>query len=461
MAQDTQDARINQLLRKIIVKPFRIICVSEALFLSNKVWPNRDLAILRELGIGAIVNLTEDYAYVAPPGIACLASAFPDGGYAAPEQLREIYSFIKRHRGRGNVLVHCSAGVSRSAGIVAGQLMLDDPAITWDQAVDMLNARQSVWVSVETRDSVLTYLFGGRVEPARELHPDDAEVLRRVEYAVATALPEVRSISWNTRGYVTDGGRVAGIGLCGLDLAKLPAAVLSLHQLRELWLLDNRIEELPGEVGSLRELRTMNLSGNHLTALPASIGELSHLRELNVARNRLHAIPDTVGRLAELKRLYLHECAIEVLPQVLGGLCSLEELYVQNNRLRRIPDGIGDLSRLRRLALDCNELDTLPASIDRLSQLTALNVARNRLTALPDEWGGLASLDNFNISSNRLDNLPRGITALACLRRLNIALNPFIDLPGDVERWLGGLRHRGCFVIREGCENTMAKSAAG
>lgn len=440
------------------MKPFSIVRVSEALYLSNKVWPDRDLEKLRELGIGVIVNLAEDHTYTAPPGIACLARTFPDGAYAAPELLREIYGFIGRHRGRGNVLVHCSAGVSRSAGILAGQLMLDEPALTWEQALDVLNAQRCVWVSVETRDSVLAYLFGGRVESERELHPKDAEGLRRISHAVAAALPEVRSIAWNTRGYTSDGGRVTGVGLYGCDKEELPSEVFLLDEIRELWLCDNRIGELPAEVSAMRNLRTLNLSGNRLSALPAAIGELSRLRELNVARNRLSTIPETVRRLGALERLFLHECAIEVLPDVLGGLQSLQELYVQNNRLHGIPHDIGDLARLRRLALDGNQIDALPASVGRLSRLTALNLARNRLAALPDEWGGLASLDNFNTSGNRLESLPPGITALAGLRRLNIALNRFTALPPDVERWIEERRDRGCIVIREGFGSAGRKS---
>ena len=49
------------------MKPFNIIHLSGSLYVSNKVWLERDLAVLCQHGIEAIVNLVEDHTYDVPP----------------------------------------------------------------------------------------------------------------------------------------------------------------------------------------------------------------------------------------------------------------------------------------------------------------------------------------------------------------------------------------------------------
>ncbi len=433
------------------MKPFNMDLVSESLYVSNKVWLVRDLAILSQHEIKAIVNLVEDHIYDVPPPMVCLNCSFSDGAHVTPDQLREIYSFIDLHLQRTNVLAHCSAGVSRSVGIVIGQLMRENPDWTWEKALGVVNGKRAVWVSVETHESVLAYLSGRAAPPPpSKIRDCDAETLRQLQTVCGIRLREVHSIGWDTRGYVVEDGRVTGIGLYALDLAVIPKEIHRLTMMRDLYLCDNRLEDLPGGIAELGNLRTLNLSGNRLISLPDEIGELAHLHILNVACNQLKAIPDGgIQKLSALDRLYLHENCITSLPEGLGDLANITELYLQNNRLVRLPAYMSSLSRLRQFAVNGNEIRALPDSICNLPHLTTLNLSKNHMVVLPSDLGRLIELDNLNISSNRLRTLPKSIEALYKLRRLNIALNRFGDLPSGVERWLEELRDRGCIVIRE------------
>ena len=431
------------------MKPFSIIHVSGPLYLSNKVWLERDLEILRQHGIGAIVNLLQEHTYDVPPPMVCLNCGFPDSAYVIPDQLQEIYSFIDLHRRRTSILVHCSAGVSRSVGIIVGQLMRENLGWRWEKALGLVSEKRSVWVSVETRESVLAYLKGrAALSSPSELRECDADTLRQLETICGIRLQEVPAIGWNTRGYVVDDGRIVGLGLYAMDLTVFPKMIHRLTMMMDLYICDNRLEALPGDVAELGHLRTLNLSGNRLTSLPTEIGELARLRVLNAANNRLNRIPSEIQKLRELEYLYLHENSIVSLPESFGDLAGITELYLQNNRLVRLPANMGSLSRLRQLAVNGNEISTLPSTIFRLPYLTALNLSKNHMAVLPSELGRLGELDNLNVSSNRLETLPSSIVSLQKLRRLNIAFNRFSGLPATVEQWLEELLDKGCIVMR-------------
>jgi hypothetical protein len=433
------------------MKPFTIIPVTDSLYLSNKVWLERDLDVICQNGIGAIVNLVEDHSYAVPQPLVCLNCGFPDSTHITTRQLDDIYAFIDLHQPRSRVLVHCSAGVSRSAGIVIGQLMRENPTWTWQEAFEVVNAKRSIWVSAETRESVLAYLAGSATPlPASEIHGDDAQALQQVQRVCGVRLEQVRAIGWNTRGYVIESDRVVGLGLYDLGLESLPPAVYQLAKLRYLSLCDNHLEELSGEIVELGMVQNLNLSGNRLISLPGEIGELSRIEVIHASGNRLELIPDSIQKLSGLTRLYLHKNCLIRLPEIFGELANLTELYLQNNRLVHLPESIGSLQSLQWFSAYANQIEELPASMGNLSQLVAVSLAQNRIAALPEALGRLSQLDNLNINSNQLKSLPSSLVALKKLRRLNIAYNPLDPLPASLERWLQDLRDRGCIVIRSG-----------
>jgi Leucine-rich repeat (LRR) protein len=433
------------------MKPFHVVHVDGPLYLSNKVWLERDLPTLRQYEIGAIVNLVEDHTYSLPPTIACLERGFPDGVHVSCEILRDIFGFIDEHQTGTNVLVHCAAGSSRSAAIVIGHLIRQNPGWTWDEAHRIVSARRSIWVSVEMRESVLAYLVAeARLPQASGLRELDARVLRELEAALGIELREISSIAWNTQGYVVENGCVVGLGIGDAGLTEFPRDALRFSRLRDLYLGKNRIAAVPAAIAQLGSLRYLHLAGNSIASLPDELGELGRLRVLNMSGNALQSLPATLGRLRSLEGLILHNNRIQQLPDEIADLANLMELTLDGNALEQLPAGIGRLTDLEYFSAASNRIESLPAGVGGLTNLRALNLGKNQLRSLPPEIGRLEMLDNLNVSSNNLESLPVEIASLVQLRRVNISLNHLGRLPAEIDAWLKGLQQNGAFVIREG-----------
>ena len=433
------------------MKPFYLTNIKGPLYLSNKVWLERDLSVIQSNEIGAIVNITEDHTYKVPPHIAYLHCGFPDQFYIPHEKLDEIYSFIDLHCLYTNVLVHCSAGVSRSAGIVIGQLMRENPSWTWEHAFNLVNMKRSIWVSVETRESVLAYLgYRLQLQSRSEIEEQDKISLQQLQVFCGHELQEVGSIGWDTAGYVIENHRIVGLGLNDLGLTVIPEPVLKMTALRNFYCCSNAIKTIPEVIKGLINLKNINLFGNFITSLPVEMYKLNGLRVLNVSKNALRSIPEGIEELPALNRFYLHENQLTYLPKGFSDLNNINELYLHKNQLKNLPETFGGLSTLQRLALDGNQLKNLPNSLGNLKRLKALNLSKNQIGELPDSIGELDQLENLNISSNVMVDLPNQIVELGNLMRLNIALNQFHEFSESVERWMEKLEKRGCYVIREG-----------
>lgn len=433
------------------MKPFYLTHIKENLALSNKIWPERDLPTLRENHIGAIVNLVENHTYSIPADIAYLHCPFPDQTYISYEALDTIYTFIDQYSAQTRVLVHCSAGVSRSAGIVIGQLLRENPEWSWEKAHEVVYTKRSVWVSVETRESIQAYL--GHMKESigeNEIWDADQSQIEKLQALCNHGLQEIRHIGWDSLGYTVENGRIVGLGLHALNLETFPEPLTNLTALRDLSLCDNRMTAIPAAIRELKQLQNLNLAGNQINNLPPEIGKLSALQVLNVSNNTLLELPQEIGNLTNLVELYLHENELCVLPENVGKLHKLEELYIQGNQVLTLPRSIGKLTNLRCLGANGNHIESLPNELCDLQKMRALNISKNRIQELPEGIGQLSHLDNLNISRNRISDLPTSITKLAALRRLNFALNPIHSFPDKIEAWIRDLQAKGCYVIRKG-----------
>ena len=96
------------------------------------------------------------------------------------------------------------------------------------------------------------------------------------------------------------------INRSGQNLTEMPKDILSMTQVQELNLSNNRLTgALPAEIRHLQNLVILNISDNNMTGLPAEIGQLSKLQILNASNNQLTGIPHELGNLQNLELLDL------------------------------------------------------------------------------------------------------------------------------------------------------------
>lgn len=124
-----------------------------------------DIEDILAQGITAIVNLTSDSTYTLPEGIPFIREGIKDDSYIPKETLERIYSFI-RSEIEGRVLVHCNAGISRSRGIVIGQIMLEHPNWSWSVAETFVRRARYVMVAPRTQRSIEGYINAKRLGDA-------------------------------------------------------------------------------------------------------------------------------------------------------------------------------------------------------------------------------------------------------------------------------------------------------
>lgn len=137
--------------------PAKIVQITDKLFISDYI-SKQNFLELKRLGISAIVNLSLRNDYSPPPEFNYLHVGFPDGSYIPYDKLQEIYEFIHREKKKGKLLIHCLAGVSRSAGILIGQLMLDNQEWTWNEAFNFVRDKKWIMPAHRIKESIIDFI---------------------------------------------------------------------------------------------------------------------------------------------------------------------------------------------------------------------------------------------------------------------------------------------------------------
>lgn len=83
----------------------------------------------------------EQYVVPAPIRSELRVRMYDSSDMPDPEQIRDIAAWVNSCRRTGETLVHCQAGLNRSALIVAYALMLE--GMTADEAIALLRAKRS------------------------------------------------------------------------------------------------------------------------------------------------------------------------------------------------------------------------------------------------------------------------------------------------------------------------------
>ena len=129
----------------------------------------------------------------------------------------------------------------------------------------------------------------------------------------------------------------------------IPENFSSLTNLRELSLLNNRLESLNTKIGLMCGLSKIEFSNNCLTELPDSFAALTKLG------NCLSLMFDgclTHRCLARAERVVIENNRLKTLPENLEAMFSCRVLNVSNNQLVRLPRCIGRMPSLTTLSND-------------------------------------------------------------------------------------------------------------
>jgi len=373
------------------------------LWVSNRLIPERDYTTIKEKGIDAIVCLVEERCE-SLPNIETLHCPISDGDHIPAHLLNKIFSFVHRAMQNTNVLIYCSAGVSRSAGIAMGVIMAQKN-YSWEQAHDLLNQNRFTWVCMEVKESIQSY-FSDQFQSQEErrlLCREDARALELLEKEIGVTLPQAKEVGWSSVGYKIRDNHLVGLGLYNMGLRTIPDGCC------------------------FPKLEFLCLSRNNIEKIPEIFFEIPDLIELHLNNNLISRLPETINRMKNLK-----------------------EFYFQNNLISSIPGSIKDMrENLMYLNFGANRIDELPEEIGELYNLRALNLHSNRLCVIPESTGNLDSLISLSLGNNLLTGLPDSFTRLSKLNRLNIGLNKQLTLTKEQKSWLYELKVNDCLIIRD------------
>ncbi|MFX1409751.1 MAG: leucine-rich repeat domain-containing protein, partial [Promethearchaeota archaeon] len=202
-------------------------------------------------------------------------------------------------------------------------------------------------------------------------------------------------------GFSYEKNRIRAIGFnrCGLNV--LPSSIEDFHNLKELYMTENRLKELPESIGNIRSLKKLNLSDNYLIRLP-----------------------NQIGNLIDLVELYLNHNLIQSLPESITNLKNLEVFSIWGNHLKDLSKSMNQIDSLRVLGLSFNQLEEVPYHISYFMNLQVLDLSNNRIKIIPDNIGRLESLKGLWLNNNPIKTLPESLLDIESLKDLYIVNTP-------------------------------------
>ncbi|CAL9088948.1 unnamed protein product [Musa acuminata var. zebrina] len=180
-------------------------------------------------------------------------------------------------------------------------------------------------------------------------------------------------------------------------------------------------------------LRYLSLSSNHITGkIPQTMENLTNLEYLDLSENNIiGGIPTVFGNLINLKSLDLSQNKISgQIPETMENLTNLEYLYLSNNNIiGDIPTVFGNLINLKSLDLSENNISgQIPETIGNLINLEYLDLSDNNIIGgISIVFGNLINLEDLNLLGNKISGqIPKTIGNLTNLKYLDISFNNII-----------------------------------
>lgn len=132
------------------------------------------------------------------------------------------------------------------------------------------------------------------------------------------------------------------------------------NEVTSLDLSNLHLKEVPTEIGKLNKLKVLNLSGNDFKSLPAILLKLHDLEEIYLNDDPCLDIRQAISvleKLPYLKILHLDNHAGLQVPSSIRSLRHLRYLTLRNDGLKQIPESVVHMKRLRYLDVRGNLID--------------------------------------------------------------------------------------------------------
>ncbi len=184
------------------------------------------------------------------------------------------------------------------------------------------------------------------------------------------------------------------------DFTSIPAGVLALPGLTDLYMSNNPITSVDPNITDMTTLRSLSLPYCKLTAFPSAVLGMD-LKELYLNGNDLGSIPGNINAMTHLEVLRIIDTGISSLPNNICSIPTLIELNASRNKIYDLPSNIGD-TNIKHLLLRFNRIETLPASIGSSTHVIFVDVALNRLTSLPGNFAD-KNYNNVDVEFNFID----------------------------------------------------------
>ncbi|XP_031556682.1 malignant fibrous histiocytoma-amplified sequence 1 homolog isoform X2 [Actinia tenebrosa] len=146
----------------------------------------------------------------------------------------------------------------------------------------------------------------------------------------------------------------------------LPEQLFDLPRLKDLYLIECKLDHLPPKIGNLRQLEGIRLNDNFLEEFPDEVFNLIHLKKLSANNNRISKLSPKVIQLQELRVLLLKENNLKYLPEEISKILSLQVVNVFDNKLTCLPETITEMDSSVQFVVHGNEyLQRPPLSIGK------------------------------------------------------------------------------------------------
>lgn len=232
----------------------------------------------------------------------------------------------------------------------------------------------------------------------------------------------------------------------GQYLEKIPAEIAKFKNLKELYLVGNRLSELPDFIKDLKYLNKLHLDFNSFEEFPTILCEIERLVHLSIGANQIKNLPPSVSKMKNLRFLDIRSNSLGKGDELYFPP-NLDTLSLLLNEFRKFPIAVLGLQDLKFLMLGGNEFWEIPKNIVKLKKLRSLYLNDIPFKSLPKNFGKLKNLEFLDLSrfnvSKKIHEFPRSMKRLKRLKSLNLFALELKGLPN----WVCHLKNLETIII--------------